>query len=92
MAKSPSFPLGHTVKITGTFKVDGVLTNPTACTITVREPDGTLTTPSVTSESTGVRSAIHLTDQVGWYRWKVEGTGTAAAVKSGSFYINSTGL
>jgi hypothetical protein len=91
-SKFPSYPLGHTVKIKATFKIDGVLTDPTTTTITVREPDGTQTSLSVTNVSTGIRTAVTLTDQVGWHRVRVTGTGTAAAVMTSQFYVQSTGL
>lgn len=92
MAKSPSFALGHTVKIKATFKVDDVLTNPTTTTITVQRPDATQVSLTVTNVSTGVRSGTLLTTQAGGHRWEVEGTGSAAALKQGAFYVHSSGL
>ena len=92
MAKSPSFVVGDTITIKGTFKVDGVLTSPTTCVITVQEPNWEQSTPTISSSSTGVRSCTFTPTQPGWHRWEVEGTGAAARVKQGAFYVKSSGL
>ena len=92
MAKSPSFVVGDTVTIKATFKVDGVLTTPTTTTITVQDPEWTKSYPTVLSVSTGVRSCTYTPTQAGWHRWQVEGTGVAARVKQGAFYVKTSGL
>ena len=92
MPKSPSFVIGDTIKIKATFKVDGVLTNPTTCTITVQEPDWDQITLTISNDGTGVRSGTYQPDESGWHRWQVEGTGTAAGVRQGAFYVKSSGL
>ena len=92
MAKSPSFVVGDTITIKGTFKVDGVKTNPTTCVIIIQDPNLAQYTPSVTSVSTGVRSVTFTPDTPGWHRWEVEGTGTAARAKQGAFYVKTSAL
>lgn len=90
--KSKSFALGDTVQVVATHKVAGVLTNGTACVITIEEPDGTNNTPSVTNVSTGVYRAEFVPDQDGRHRVKVATTGNAAGVRETSFYVASSGI
>jgi hypothetical protein len=50
-----SYPVGQTLTDQATFKdANGDLYNPTTVTVTVRNPDGTLTTPTATNVSLGV--------------------------------------
>lgn len=93
MAKSKSFVIGATVRITGSFYVDDVLTAPTTVVVTVEEPDGTQSTPTVTNPSTGVYQSCFTADQSGYHRFKIVGTGNNAdGVLEGTFYINTSSL
>lgn len=92
MAKHPSFPIGHTVKVSAEFRVGGVLTEPTTVVLTVEEPDGTNNLPSVNNDGTGLRSASFTTDQSGWHRYKWVSTGPAAGVQESAFYAHTSGI
>jgi hypothetical protein len=80
---------GETARITGTFTVDEVLTTPTATTVVVTRPDGTLVTPAPTIvvDSVGVVHADVVTDLSGPWHWRMIGTGAAAGVFEGGFTV-----
>ena len=90
MAKSESFIVNNTLKFTSTWKVAGVLTTPATYELKVEEPDGTDQTPSVSVDSTGVLSATFAPDQTGYHHYRWTGTGSAAGVKEGRFYVASS--
>lgn len=90
------FQPGDTVTLDTTFKVDDVLTDPTAVTLTVRAPDGTqtayvyLTDAEVVKDSTGTYHADIVVDAAGIWAWEWEGTGAAAGVDEGTFTVEAT--
>lgn len=91
--KAPSFVVGTTVRITATHKVDGTLTTPTTCTITIEEPDGTDNTPSVSQPSTGLERATFTPDQSGWHRVRIVSSGNSAdGAREYRFYVASSGV
>ena len=92
MANSQSFAIGDTVTITVTSYVADVLTDPTASTIIIEEPDGTDNTPTVSNTSTGINVYTFVPDQAGWHRFQVKGTGSAAFIKEGAFYVHTSGI
>lgn len=92
MSANKSFPIGDTVRLTFKFRVDDVLTDPTAVTVTVEEPDGTDNTPTATKTSTGIYTATFVPDQAGYHRFKVTGTGPAPGVREGTFYVHTSGI
>lgn len=47
------YTLGSTVRLSFSFSVDGVGTNPGTVTLEVRSPDGTITNPAVVSDGGG---------------------------------------
>lgn len=69
-----TFDLGDTVSLQHRVYSGGVLSSATV-TLSVTAPDGTVTTPSVSTSSTGVFNATVATDQVGlwFYVWSVTG-------------------
>ena len=78
--------IGNGITSTKEFRdANGTLTNPTAVTMTVREPDGTTTTytygsdDEVTRDSTGVYSFSIVFDQEGRHGLRWLGTGTVPA-------------
>lgn len=83
-----TYDIGDVVKLTGTFRdVDGDLANPTTVTLTVLEPDGTTSTPSASSSSTGIYTATVTIDQSGTWRYRWEGTGDVVTAEEGSFDV-----
>jgi hypothetical protein len=78
------------VTLTGTFKVAGVLTDPTTAVCTVKDPSGNDTTPAVSNPSTGVHTATVTLDEAGYWKVKWTGTGTAAGINVSQFYAEET--
>lgn len=77
-----TYDIGDSVRTTATFKVGGVLTDPTTITLKYKNPAGTTVTKTyalsdVVKDSTGVYHFDFTTDTAGtwFYRW--EGTGAA---------------
>jgi len=88
-----SYDRGDLVRITATFTVGGVATDPAAVYLYLRAPDGTLTTlqygvdGSVVKTSTGVYRYDYSATTRGdvYYRWS--GTGAAQAAEQGTFFV-----
>jgi hypothetical protein len=74
------------------FKVNGVPTDPTTVTLTITDPTGAVTTPSVTHVSTGTYTAnvACTADGVWVYAW--DGTGTASDVVKGTWTVGPSAL
>lgn len=75
-----SYQVGDSVKITGTFKIDNVVQDPTAVYLQIRDPSGNITTLSfadaeITQVSTGVYSYNLTLDEAGDWYVKFIGTG-----------------
>jgi len=90
--KNPSFVVNTTILLTTTFKVADTLTDPSTTVLTIEEPDGTEVQPTVTNVSTGLYTAAFAPDQAGYHIWKWVGTGTAAGVKEGTFYVHTSAM
>lgn len=75
------------------FTVAGVPTDPTAATVTVTKPDGSTTAATwpgtLSRDGAGVFHLDVVLDQPGLYRWRLAGTGTAAASDEGTFYVEN---
>lgn len=66
--------VGESRLITATFKdTSGTLVDPSTVDLTVRDPDGTETTPAVANPSVGVYTATVTFDEAGIWRWRWEG-------------------
>jgi len=76
-----------------TFLVGTTPTDPAALTLTVRAPDGTsteyvyLTDPEIVRDSAGVFHADIPAPLSGPWAWRWEGTGAAAGVDEGVYYV-----
>lgn len=88
--KNESFVVNNTLKFSSTWKVDGVLTTPSTYSLVVEEPDGTDQTPSVSVDDVGELSATFAPDQAGYHHYRWTGTGSAAGVQEGTFYVVSS--
>lgn len=84
-----SYALGTVVRITGTFRnASGEPTDPTARTLRVQAPDGTVTSHTdATSSATGVWIKDITPTQEGTYQYRWTGTGAVAAEDENSFRI-----
>lgn len=84
---------GDTVRTTATFKVGGVLTDPSTLVLKYKTPAGVITTKTfgtdaeVVKDSVGVYHFDLTLSAQGdwWYRW--QSTGTAAGVKERRVYV-----
>lgn len=90
MANAPmsprSYDVGDVVRSTATFKVAGVLTDPTTVTFKYKSPSGTIVTKTyalseVTKDSTGIYHYDFTVDAAGtwFYRWISTGTAAGAS-------------
>lgn len=75
-----NYQIGDSVKITGTFKIDDVVQDPTAVFLQIRDPSGNIDTLSfaddeITKVSTGVYSYNLTLDEAGDWFVKFIGTG-----------------
>lgn len=85
------YELGDIARLNVSFTVSGVLTDPTTITAKVLKPDGTSTTYTVGSMihvSTGVYYLDVTCTASGRWTYKYVGTGAAADVGTGEFYVN----
>jgi hypothetical protein len=87
-----SYDQGDVIQIKATFAVNGVATDPTSVTITIKEPDGTLTSHTgtaggLTNPTIGTWQWLETPDQPGLHNYSVQGTGTAAAYEEGRYYV-----
>ena len=73
--------------LTNVFKVNGVATDATLATVTVTDPTGATSTPSVTHVSTGTYSATVACSIAGTWGYLWEGTGTASDAVAGTFTV-----
>lgn len=92
MSKNKSFVIGQTVTLSAEFRVDNTLTDPTTAVLTIQDPSGNDATPSVSDDGTGLRSATYAVDEVGYWHFKWVGTGSAAGVQEGTFYVHASAL
>lgn len=69
----------HTPQITFRDALDALYA-PDNVTVTVRAPNGTLTTPAVTNPSLGVYQTTFTLTQVGVWRFEFQGTGPSGAI------------
>lgn len=88
-----TYDIGDTVRVSCTFEVDGVATNPTTVTVKIKAPLGAVTTKvygtdaEVQRPSTG-RFYIDVdATETGTYRYRWVGTGTAKGAEAGAFYV-----
>jgi len=80
--------IGDVYRTTATFyNAAGVATNPTAVTMKLRKPDGTVSTPTPSSDGSGVYHYDVTIDQDGTWEYSFTGTGTIVASEPGQFYV-----
>lgn len=87
-----TFSEGQTVVLEVEFKdVDGALLDPDTVTLTYRNPNGSLGTPTPTRISIGLYRATVSANIVGIWRWRWSGvTGSANLVDEGSFCVEDS--
>ena len=89
-----TYDIGDKVRVTGTFTVADVATDPTTVTLRVLAPGGTVTPytyalSEVTKSGTGVyyKDISITTAGIWYYRWL--GTGTVEAGGEAEFYVRT---
>lgn len=92
-----SYITGTTVKVSCTFKVATVLTDPTTVTLKVRDPSANTDTytyagGTVTKNSTGDYSKNVAVDEAGTWHYQWIGTGAAAGLDEGTFFVRSAAI
>ena len=80
---------GEEVRLTGSFRVGGALTDPTVITLTVRDPVGAQTTPTPTKSGTGAYYADLVVVTEGLYHYRFEGTAPALGAAEGKLEVRS---
>ena len=84
-----AYDIGGSVKVSVTFTLAGLASDPTTVTCTTRDPAGTTTVQSVVRDGTGLYHAVvDLTGAMAgtWnYRWA--GVGGCQAAEEGQFFV-----
>ena len=83
-----TFDIGDKQRFTATFRDDtGALKDPSTVVATLREPDGTISTPSVSPVSTGVHKVDLSFTKSGRHFLEFVGTGDVVSAQGTEFYI-----
>lgn len=87
--------VGDVAKVSVTFTVDTVATDPATIELSVMKPDGTTTTYSyagstVTKSGTGAFYKNVALDQEGTWYWRWKGTGNATAADEGEIAVKTS--
>jgi len=83
---------GQTIRLTATFKVNGVATDPTTVTLKIKSPSGTTTTflyssGGVSKSGTGVYYKDYKPTETTFYHYRWIGTGAADGVGEAAFTV-----
>lgn len=92
VAQNTYYP-GNTIRLRGTYKVNGTLTNPSSMTIYVEDPNGNEFTYSASVESTGVYYydyAIGETSTPGVYTYGVKAVSSVNAYDEATFRVKAS--
>ncbi|MDE1904967.1 MAG: hypothetical protein KGH75_00770 [Rhodospirillales bacterium] len=92
MTMTSVYDENQAVKLSATFTVGGVATDPTTVSLTYRTPDGTETVltyaaSQITKDSVGNYHVVLTVTQAGSTTYLWDGTGTDIAAISGSFFV-----
>lgn len=91
-----AYTLGSQVRLSATFEVNGVATDPTTVTFKVRAPSGTVTTyvygtdVQLVKSATGVYYVDYTTAAEGLHAWRMAGTGTAVGAEEQQFVVRDS--
>lgn len=84
--------VGNPIRLTASFAdATGTLVDPTAVTVHLTLPDGTISTPAATRDSTGVYHYDYTTVQTGIHQYYFAGTGSNAAAQTPDIFTVSDG-
>lgn len=87
-----TYDIGDVVRVTGTFTVASVATDPTTVTLKVEDPSGNLATytyalSEVTRSGVGVFYRDVSVDEKGVWQYEWIGTGACATAEEGEFFV-----
>lgn len=88
-----SYPLGNLIRVSASFAIAGVATDPTAVTCKVRTPAGTITTYTYGTDAALVRDDIGIyhvdvtASSAGIWDYRFAGTGACVAATEAEFFI-----
>ena len=90
-----TYDIGDVVRMTGTFTVSSVATDPTTVTLKVKNPAATVSTytyalSQVTKSATGVYYKDTTIDTAGTWMYEWTGTGACAVVEEGQIYVRKS--
>jgi hypothetical protein len=91
-----SYTLGTLIRLTATFAVGGVNTDPTVVTFKVKVPSGTITTyvygtdAQLVKSATGVYYVDYTTVAEGIHAWRMQGTGAAIGAEEQQFTVKDS--
>jgi hypothetical protein len=80
-----AYAVGQLVRVTATFKVGAALTNPSSVAVSVKDPDGVVTTPAATNDGTGVYHVDITPVKKGRHAYRFAGAGACVAAAEGEF-------
>lgn len=92
-----SYMIGTTVRLTVVFTVNAVNNTPTTTILSLRAPDGTLSTLTAVNDGVGQFHADVTPTQPGIHRWRAVGDGFLSlpmtdVAGEASFYIDTSGV
>jgi hypothetical protein len=84
------YDVGDKIRLSCAFTSGSTPTDPTAVTVKVKEPDGTITTGTVVKDDTGDYHYDWTIDQAGRHWYRFEGTGTVVAAAEADFWARES--
>lgn len=85
------YDIGDGIRLSATFTVNAVATNPTTVTVTLTDPSGNATAPTTTNDGTGAYHADVLLDEAGKWYYRFVGTGAVIAASQADFFVRKLG-
>lgn len=83
------FDIGDQIRLSVAFTdLAGTAADPTTVVCTVRKPDNTTSTPSVTNDSTGAYHSDLTLDLDGSWYFRFAGTGALVVAEEGTFVVS----
>lgn len=89
---SETFDVGDGIRAEARFAVAGVLTDPTAVAVEVRDPAGTVTTPTPVHDGVGEYSLDLVPDASGVWVVRFTATGAVTAVVEQAYQVRPEGI
>lgn len=88
MTTTPEFDIGDLPRLEVTFRdAAGALANPGSVALRILKPDGTVITPTPTSDTIGVYYYDLSLDLSGWWTYRFIGSGANQASDEGRLFV-----